>query len=143
MLRSVRSRANNAANVTAVHHAAGLLSLKEATALGGLSIAMGAMTYSRPALLTMRRSLVKPDGFSALVIVLAEAATIHLFAGIGVPVSTSHAVFGAALGVGLGKQVSAVHRGMIIPVLLGWVLTPIVAATLSMLLKVSCAATFG
>ncbi len=126
--------ANNVANVTGVYVGAGLLTASSATLVGGASIALGILTYSKPVMLTVGRKIMRLDAFSALVVVLAEALTIHIFAMIGVPVSTSQAVVGAVIGVGLVKQASAIKSHLILRIMLGWLATPAIAALVSMLL---------
>jgi len=126
--------ANNVANVTGVYVAAGLLTVPQATLIGASSIALGVLTYSKPVMMTVGRKIVRLDAFSALVVVLAEALTIHAYAWIGVPVSTSQAVVGAVIGVGLIKQASSVKGSVVGRILLGWLVTPLVAALISILL---------
>lgn len=119
--------ANNVANVTAVFVGAGMMDLFYATLIGGLSISMGILTFSRRVMETVGNKLVQLDAFSALVVVLAEAITVHIFTFVGVPVSTSQAVIGAVLGVGIVKGINIVRLRMVINVLLAWFLTPMVA----------------
>ena len=124
--------ANNVANVTAVFVGAGLLDTLQAAAIGGLAIALGIITFSRPVMETVGKKLVRLDPFSALVVVLALAATVHLYTHLGVPVSTSQAVIGAVLGVGLVKGVNTVSAGTLKQILMAWFLTPAVACCLAL-----------
>jgi PiT family inorganic phosphate transporter len=126
--------ANNVANVTAVFVGAGLLTVFSAVLIGGLSIGFGIMTYSRPVIETVGKKLVKLDAFSALVVVLAESITVHMYTFIGVPVSTSQAVVGAILGVGIIKGISTIRRRTMVNILLAWFLTPVVACLLTLLI---------
>jgi PiT family inorganic phosphate transporter len=119
--------ANNVANVTAVFVAAGKLTVFSAVLLGGLSIGLGILTFSRRVMETVGRRLVRLDPFSALIVVLAEAITVHFYTLLGVPVSTSQAVVGAVLGVGIVKGISTVRKRTLINILFGWFLTPMVA----------------
>jgi PiT family inorganic phosphate transporter len=119
--------ANNVANVSAVFVGAGLLSSFSAALIGGLSIGFGCLTFSRRVAETVARKLVRLDAFSALVVVLAEAITVHIYTFVGVPVSVSQAVVGAALGVGILKGVNTIRRRTLVNILLGWFLTPMVA----------------
>jgi PiT family inorganic phosphate transporter len=123
--------ANNVANVTAVFVGAGQIGALSATIIGGLSIALGILTFSRPVMETIGRKLVRLDPFSALVVVLAEAVTVHFFTFVGVPVSTSQAVIGAVLGVGLVKGINTVSRRTLMNILIGWFLTPTVACSIA------------
>ena len=123
--------ANNVANVTAIFVGAGMLNVFPATLIGGLSIGLGILTFSRPVMETVGKKLVRLDPFSALVVVLAEAITVHFFAWVGVPVSTSQAVIGAVLGVGIVKGANIIRRRMLASILLAWFFTPLVASILA------------
>lgn len=129
--------ANNVANVTAVYVGAGKLTVFEAALVGGLSIALGVATYSRGVMETVGRKLVRLDPFSALVVVLAEALTVHLFTVIGVPVSTSQAVVGAVVGIGIVKDMQTIKRRTLYGILTGWLFTPLVACLAAMALHCS------
>jgi PiT family inorganic phosphate transporter len=126
--------ANNVANVTAVFVGAGVLSVLSAALIGGLSIALGILTFSRPVMETVGKKIVRLDPFSALVVVLAEAVTVHFYAFVGVPVSTSQAVVGAVLGVGIIKGIQTVSGRTLLNILVGWFLTPVVATVLALAL---------
>ena len=119
--------ANNVANVTAVFVAAGQLSVFAAALLGGASIGLGILTYSKPVIKTVGSKLIQLDPFSALVIVLSEALTIHIYTFIGVPVSSSQALVGAIFGIGIVKGIKTVSRKTLKNILIAWFLTPIVA----------------
>ncbi|MEJ2587409.1 MAG: inorganic phosphate transporter [Deltaproteobacteria bacterium] len=123
--------ANNVANVTAVYVAAGVLTPISAVLLGGFSIALGIMTFSRRVMETVGRGLVRLDPFSALVVVMAEAITVHIYTFVGVPVSTSQAVIGAVLGIGIIKGIKTVGQRTLINILFGWFLTPVVAMVMA------------
>ena len=59
--------------------------------MSGLSISMGILTFSRGVMETVGKKLIRFDPFSALVVVLAEAVTMHFYTMVSVPVSTSQA----------------------------------------------------
>ena len=122
--------ANNVANVTGVYVGSGVLSPAMASLIGGLSIAGGVITYSRKVMLTIGKGIVPLDPFSALIVVLAEAITMHVFTQIGVPVSSSQAVVGAVIGVGVVGDMRTVSFKMLGKIGLGWILTPIAAGLL-------------
>jgi PiT family inorganic phosphate transporter len=124
--------ANNVANATAVFVGAGTLTVFQAALIGGLSIALGVLTYSRGVMETVGRRLVRLDPFSALIVVLAEALTVHFNAIVGVPVSTTQAVIGAVLGIGIIRGVNTINRKMLYGILIGWFLTPAVACFIAM-----------
>ena len=125
--------ANNVANVTAVFVGAGALTPPMAALIGGVSIALGILTFSRGVMRTVGRGIIRLDAFSALVVVLSEAITVHIYAVIGVPVSTSQAVVGAVVGIGLLKRAEALHVNAVLGIFSGWLMTPLVGTLLSML----------
>ncbi len=126
--------ANNVANVTAVFVGAGQLSVFSAALIGGLSICFGILTFSKRVMETVGKKLVRLDAFSALVVILAEAMTVHFFTFVGVPVSTSQAVIGAILGVGIVKGINTISRETLTGILIGWFLTPVVASFFALVL---------
>jgi PiT family inorganic phosphate transporter len=119
--------ANNVANVTGAFVGEGMLSVQGACLIGGLSIALGVLTYSRGVMLTVGRGLVRLDAMSAFVVILAEGITVHIYAMIGVPVSTSQAVVGGVLGIGIVKGVRTVNRRVLRNIMVAWLSTPLIA----------------
>ena len=126
--------ANNVANVTAVFVGAGQMTVFSASVVGGLSIALGILTFSRKVMETVGKKLVRLDPFSALVVVLAEGLTVHFYTFVGVPVSTSQAVIGAVLGVGVVKGINTVSRRTLSNILMAWLLTPAIACFIAFVL---------
>ena len=125
--------ANNVANVTGIYVGSGVLSAEAAAVIGGLSIAFGALTYSRGVMETVGKGIVPLDPFSALVALLAEALSLHLFTQIGVPVSSSQAIVGAVVGVGLVGDVQTVSLKMLSRISIGWIMTPVAGGVLAYL----------
>jgi PiT family inorganic phosphate transporter len=121
--------------VTAVFVGEGKLSLFSAAFIGGLNIALGILTFSRCVMETVGGRLVKLDPFSGLIVLLAEAVTVHIYTVIGVPVSTSQAVIGAVLGVGIVNGINAVRRHTLANICLGWFLTPVVASFITICIE--------
>lgn len=117
--------ANSVANVTGVYVNAGVLRPDMGAFLGGLSIAAGVLTYSRRVMLTVGKGIVPLEPFSAMVVVLAEAATLHLFTQLRVPVSSSQAVVGAVIGVGVAKDLKTINGRTVLKIAFGWILAPI------------------
>jgi PiT family inorganic phosphate transporter len=122
--------ANNAANVTGVFVSSGLLGLEQAAFVAGLSIALGMLTFGQRMMELVGRDLVQLEPATALLTMLAQALTVHLFAALGMPVSTSQAVAGGALGIGLAKGVRTIGLRTLGQILLGWVVTPVGAGLL-------------
>ena len=123
--------ANNVANVMGVFVHAGVVSPFMGALLGGLSIGIGALTYGKKVMETVGEGIVRLSPYTALVVVLAEAVTVHFFAVVGVPVSTSQAVVGGVIGVGFVEGVSRIDKDTVKKIVFGWVGTPTIAGILS------------
>jgi PiT family inorganic phosphate transporter len=119
--------ANNVANVTGVYTQTGQLTVIQATLLGGGSIALGAVTYSRNVMITVGKKLVSLDPYGAFIAVFTMAVVVHTFAIIGVPVSTSQAIIGSVLGIGILKGVQTIKIRTLLMILFGWIGTPSIA----------------
>ena len=102
--------------------------------LGGIGIAAGCITWGRRVMRTVGgkiTSLNHTRGFS----VEFGAATTVLFAStLGMPISTSHTVVGAVIGVGLARGLAAIDTTVIKKIVTSWLLTVPVAAFTSALL---------
>ncbi len=122
--------ANNVANVTGPFYKLGGLfdSAWLLLLVGGGSIAFGILTYSKNVMMTVGQNLVKLDAFSAFVVVAAHSLTVHFYAMIGAPVSSSQAIVGAALGLGILHGLQTIRFVVLWRILFAWVGTPILAA---------------
>lgn len=130
--------ANNVANVTGVFVGAiDGLTPTIAAALGGGFICLGVATYSRRVMETVGNRLVHLAPFTALVCVLSQAITVHFYAVVGVPVSTSQAIVGAVLGIGLIKGVRSVNNRVLGGILAGWLLTPLIGGAIACVVGLS------
>jgi len=72
-------------------------------------------------------NLTNTRGFS---VDFAAATTVLIASKMGLPVSTSHTVVGAVIGVGLAKGLDAIDLRVIKKIIVSWLLTlPIAAVT--------------
>jgi len=102
--------------------------------IGGVSIAVGAITYGKKVADTVGKGITPLDIPSAFVAQISSAIGMHLFSMFGIPVSTSSAIVGAVVGVGLVKGARAISLKTILTILIGWVLTPTLAGAVSYVL---------
>lgn len=123
--------ANNVANTTGVYYSAGLLTAQQAALIGGLSIIVGVVTYSHKVMETVGNRITQMGPLGAFIAVLANALTIHFYTQLGVPVSSSQAVVGAVIGIGLVRGISAVSFKIIGEIAIGWATTPLIAGLLA------------
>jgi PiT family inorganic phosphate transporter len=101
--------------------------------LGGVAMAAGAFTFGERVTKTVGKSITQLDYAGALAAQLSAAFGVHLFSMAGIPVSTSQAVVGGVIGVGLTKGARAVSARKISTIFLGWVITPLCAAVVAAL----------
>lgn len=126
--------ANNVANVTGVFYKSGLLNINQTLLIGGVSIGLGALTANKGVIYTIGRKIIPVDAFSAFIAVLAHSITLHIYAHIGVPVSSSHAIVGAVFGIGLIKGIKTVNKKTLLKILSGWFLTPFISMSFCLIL---------
>jgi PiT family inorganic phosphate transporter len=120
--------ANNAGNAVGPIANLGIIHPTVLLAIGGAAIAVGAITYGRRVADTVGKGITPLDIPGAFVAQIAAAFGMHLFSIFGIPVSTSSAIVGAVVGVGLVKGARSISQKTIWTILIGWVLTPFLAA---------------
>jgi len=120
--------ANNAGNAVGPIANLGIIHPTVLLAIGGAAIAVGAITYGRRVADTVGKGITPLDIPGAFVAQIASAFGMHLFSIYGIPVSTSSAIVGAVVGVGLVKGARSISQKTIWTILIGWVLTPSLAA---------------
>ncbi len=118
--------ANNVANTVGMFAGAweGLSNI-ELAFLGGISIGIGVLLFSKPIMMNIGERIVVLDGFSALVAVLSSGITVYIFSLVGVPVSMTQAIVGAIVGIGFHHGVHTLHFKVIKDILLCWLIAPI------------------
>lgn len=110
--------------------------------LGGISIAIGIVTYSKKVMSTIGNGILNMTPESAIVVVLAQALVLFIFSSTSlsnliqsvglppiplVPVSSTQVVVGSVLGIGMVKGVQEIKFKMIRNIIGGWILTPILS----------------
>ncbi len=116
--------------------------------LGGLTIAVGVFTYSKRVMLTVGSGIMSLSPVASLVSVMSHSIVLFLFASQGlesflrahglptiplVPVSSSQAIVGAVLGIGLLKGGRGIRWRTLGGIAGGWVTTPILAGLICFL----------
>jgi inorganic phosphate transporter, PiT family len=126
--------ANNVANVTGPFAGPGGLTPFWATLIGSAAIALGVLTYSRKVMMTVGQGLVQLNAFTALITSISAAATVHVFAIIGVPVSSGQAIIGAVLGAGILKGTKSINKRNLFKILFAWIGAPTISAGIALAL---------
>ena len=108
-------------------------------AICALSMGIGTAAGGWRIIKTMGTKVVKLEPHNAFIVDTTSALVISAFVnipGLGLPVSTTHVVSGAVMGVGATKRLSAVRWGVAGNMLLAWILTiPITGAIAAILYR--------
>jgi inorganic phosphate transporter, PiT family len=95
--------------------------------LGGIGIVTGLAIWGKQVIATIGEGIIKLEPSSGFAAELATAATILMASRFGLPVSTSHALVGAVVGVGIVKNWRDVRLDTLKSIGLAWIVTiPIV-----------------
>ena len=88
------------------------------------AIGLGTMMGGWKIVKTMGNKITKVTPLEGVAAETAGAVTLFgVSQGLGVPVSTTHTISGAIIGVGMTKRLSAVRWGVTINILWAWILT--------------------
>jgi len=96
------------------------------------AIAMGTIFGGWRIVKTMGQRVTKLKPFEGFSAETAGAITLFGTGALGIPVSTTHTITGAIIGVGVAKRVSAVRWGVTVELIWAWILTIPVTAVLAM-----------
>ncbi|WP_346837749.1 inorganic phosphate transporter [Microbulbifer sp. SAOS-129_SWC] len=91
--------------------------------LGGAGIVVGLATYGFKVMATIGKKITELTPSRGFAAELGAAATVVLASGTGLPVSTTHTLVGAVLGVGLARGIGALNLRMISTIVVSWVVT--------------------
>jgi len=72
---------------------------------------------------TMGMRMVKLEPYQGFAAETGAATTIELASRLGIPVSTTHTISTAIMGVGAARNISAVRWGVVAEVVGAWILT--------------------
>lgn len=110
--------------------------------LGALAASIGVFTYSQRAIKTVGKNVLSFSPMVAWIVILSESLVLILFSSEtlenfllslnlpplpAVPVSSTQAVIGAIVGIGLVKGGKGIKWSLVIRVVSGWVATPVIA----------------
>jgi PiT family inorganic phosphate transporter len=91
--------------------------------LGAMGIVLGLSTFGWRVIKTIGRKITELTPSRGFAAELAAAATVVLASATGLPISTTHTLVGAVLGVGLARGVEALHLPTIWAVVTSWIVT--------------------
>jgi PiT family inorganic phosphate transporter len=99
-------------------------------AFGGMGITLGICTWGHRVMETVGKRITKLSNTRGFTIDFAAATSILLASKLGMPVSTTHAVIGAVIGIGLARGLEAIDLRVIKTIVYSWLLTVPVTALL-------------
>ena len=99
--------------------------------LGAIGIVVGLATYGYRVIATIGRHITELTPSRGFAAELATAATVVGASGIGLPISTTHTLVGAVLGVGMARGIGALNLRVIGTIFSSWVITLPAGAVLS------------
>ena len=108
-----------------------------------MGIVVGLATYGWRVMQTIGRKITELTPSRGFAAELAAASTVVLASATGLPISTTHTLVGAVLGVGLARGVEALHLPTVGAIVTSWVVTLPAGAGLSILFFYILKTTFG
>ncbi|MEM7210094.1 MAG: inorganic phosphate transporter [Pseudomonadota bacterium] len=101
--------------------------------LGGGGIVAGLAMYGRRVIATVGRHITELTPSRGFAAELAAATTVVIASGTGIPISTTHTLVGAVLGVGIARGISALDLTVVRNIFMSWIITLPAGAILSIL----------
>lgn len=101
--------------------------------VGGVGIVIGLATYGYKVMITIGKKITELTPSRGFAAEMAAAATVVIASGIGLPISTTHTLVGAVLGVGLARGIGALNLSVIGGIFASWIITLPAGAGLSIL----------
>jgi PiT family inorganic phosphate transporter len=101
--------------------------------VGGLGIVVGLATYGWRVIITVGRKITELTPSRGFAAELGASATVVIASGTGLPISTTHTLVGAVLGVGFARGIGALNIGVIGNIFASWIITLPAGASLAIL----------
>lgn len=91
--------------------------------IGALGIVVGLSTYGWKVIATVGSKITELTPSRGFAATLAAATTVVFASGTGLPISTTHTLVGAVLGVGLARGIAAIDLRVIGSIFVSWIIT--------------------
>jgi PiT family inorganic phosphate transporter len=101
--------------------------------LGGLGIVVGLAVLGYKVMGTIGKKITELTPSRGFAAELGAATTVVIASGTGLPISTTHTLVGAVLGVGLARGMSSLNLAVVGQILSSWLITLPAGALLSIL----------
>jgi PiT family inorganic phosphate transporter len=99
--------------------------------IGGIGIVIGLVTYGHRVIATVGTGITQLTPSRGFAATLAAATTVVVASGTGLPISTTHTLVGAILGVGLAVGRESLNYRQIGAIFMSWLVTLPAGAALS------------
>ncbi|MEE8638609.1 MAG: inorganic phosphate transporter [Candidatus Margulisiibacteriota bacterium] len=125
---------NDVANATGVITGASLTTPLIAILIGAGAIVLGIVTMGYRVIETVGYKITRLLPLMSIAVAAASAANVHVYTHLGIPVSTSHSIVGAIVGVGLvtGKHVFNIRLAR--DIIFAWAITPFAAGFVALMI---------
>ncbi|GLR63392.1 inorganic phosphate transporter [Marinospirillum insulare] len=111
--------------------------------IGGGGIVAGLVMYGHRVIATVGTNITELTPSRGFAATLATASTVVVASGIGMPISTTHTLVGAVLGVGLARGLAAINMRVVGSIFASWLVTLPAGAILSVIIFFILKASFG
>lgn len=101
--------------------------------IGGGGIVIGLATFGRHVIATVGKKITQLTPSRGFAAELAAATTIVIASGTGMPISTTHTLVGAVLGVGMARGIDAIDLRVVMRIFASWVVTIPAGAVLAII----------
>ncbi len=91
--------------------------------LGGGGIVAGLVMYGHKVIATVGQNITELTPSRGFAATLAAATTVVVASGTGLPISTTHTLVGAVLGVGLARGMAALNLKVVGTIFISWIVT--------------------
>lgn len=91
--------------------------------LGAIGIVAGLATYGFKVMATIGKKITELTPSRGFAAELGAASTVVLASSVGLPVSTTHTLVGAVLGVGLARGIGALNLRVVGGIFMSWLIT--------------------
>ncbi len=91
--------------------------------VGAAGIVAGLATYGFRVMAVVGERITELTPSRGFAATLGAATTVVVASGTGLPISTTHTLVGAVLGVGIARGIAAINLRVIRNILISWVVT--------------------
>jgi inorganic phosphate transporter, PiT family len=116
------------AAVVSIVNSGGMVTQKSALApwiliLGGIGIVIGLIMYGHKVIATVGTNITELTPSRGFAATLAASATVVIASSTGLPISTTHTLVGAVLGVGIARGIAALNMHVVRTIFMSWIVT--------------------